>query len=269
MTNNYFNLLKYNYFSDIGKHRLTNEDAYLCLHKDGFYVVADGMGGGSAGDIASLQLVENLNQKLKNSYAESPGERKTCLQTALLYTHKSIQGYSQKHNFNFMGTTVAGIMFNPWNTSNACIFHAGDSRIYRFRKNNIQLLTSDHTVENELSSINKKLNQRFSGILTHAIGIKGDMYISYSDIIVEANDLYLICTDGVSRTISDKQINKILNTSDFATLPNQILRAIEENDGKDNATAIFVGIPAVLPLIPRKNEIDIAESNYLEKKVTF
>ena len=264
---NFFTQIEYVCFSDIGKFCSRNEDSYLCLHSDGVYVVADGLGGGCRGDLASKTVTEVIGEKLKHSCDESPGERIFCLNAAITEAHLAIQKQFFEYDGNFMGSTIAGIMFNPWNSESALVFNAGDSRVYRLRNNKLCQLTFDHTVASEIMFTDKKDILKYKGVLTHAIGIKGKMYVAYSDIKIEPEDLFFICSDGISTYIHDEQITELLASSDIGTIPEKMIQTVYKNNGKDNATAIIIKMPKKLFPSVVQCEIDIAESKYWESKV--
>lgn len=265
MLNNFFSSFSFSWISDQGKHRANNEDAQLCLNNDGVYFVADGMGGGQEGEVASHIVIHYLRQMLQDTGNESPGERKQCLNSALNKAHDKIHEYALARNYSFMGTTVAGIIFNPWNFPSAVLCHVGDSRIYRVRQNTLELLTIDHTLENALLFSHRKLNERFTGLLTHAIGMKGHLRIDYVSTDLQGKDIFLLCTDGLSRTLDDPSIQEIVTTANIEDVPHKLVQAVANADGKDNTTIIVVQIPEIIPDVISKSDVDVAESRYLEE----
>lgn len=231
--------------SDVGKKRDNNEDAVLVLNKSGCYAVSDGMGGGSAGEIASSTVVTYI----RNAFSTAPmlpETRRERFSEAVYSAHRDILSYAKKKNYNSMGATLAAILLNPWEPDRADLYHAGDSRIYRLRKKHLQCLTSDHTVGNASGLSEQQLPSGMSGLLSNAVGISNGFFITNTQIDLLAGDIFLICSDGLYRQIPENQIIAGLTRSnDFKQLLTSWVEQANETGGIDNFSGILIRFDSI------------------------
>ena len=231
--------------SDVGKKRDNNEDALLVLDKIGCYVVSDGMGGGSAGEIASSTVVTYIRNALLNA-PMLPETRRERFSEAVYSAHRDILSYANKKNYSSMGATLAAILLNPWEPDRADLYHAGDSRIYRLRKKNLQCLTSDHTVGNASGLSEQQLPSGMSGLLSNAVGIPNGFFITNTQIDLHAGDIFLICSDGLYRQIpNDRIIADLTRKNDFKKLLASWVEQANETGGIDNFTGILIRFDSI------------------------
>ena len=231
--------------TDVGKKRDNNEDALLVLDKIGCYVVSDGMGGGSAGEIASSTVVTYIRNAL-SAAPMLPETRRERFSEAVYSAHRDILSYANKKNYSSMGATLAAMLLNPWEPDRADIYHAGDSRIYRLRKKNLQCLTSDHTVGNASGLSEQLLPSGMSGLLSNAVGISNGFFITNTQIDRHPGDIFLICSDGLYRQIPDNQIiSGLTGTNDFKTLLTSWVEQANEAGGIDNFTGILIRFDSI------------------------
>ena len=240
--------------SETGLVRNINEDALLSIPEDGVFVISDGMGGASSGEVASKIIVDGL-RVMEDTAQESPGERKYLLQQTLHKVNSDIAKYAESHNFISMGATLVALLLNPWNSGQADICNVGDSRAYCFRKGELFLLTEDHILSEEPEQ---------KHILTNYLGGKNYMSATWDQISVCPGDRFILCSDGLSSVISEESLCRILETQANAEQTIRILADAVKNAGApDNFTIICVDIVHELPPKIEVSREDQEESDYL------
>ena len=204
--------------SDRGLVRADNQDSYLMRPGEFFLAVADGMGGGADGALASAWICEEFT-KLLELPAVSFRERLAKAGAALAAANTRIRAYMKERGIKMMGSTAALLMADPSRTARGAIAHVGDSRIYRWRKGVGTLLTRDHTVGDELGRalVNgaraedlKSRKNPLSHILTRAVGTGFRVRPDWRKVDFRAGDRYLLCTDGVHDVLSNEQVSVLL-----------------------------------------------------------
>ena len=253
--------------------RHVNEDAVGFFLEDGCFFVADGMGGGSAGDLASGFLENELSEVIEGSRAEMPGLRKYNVNQAIHNAHIKIRNYAENMHFEQMGTTLAVMLFNPWNMNSAWICHIGDSRIYRLRQGRFIRLTRDHTVGAELaerkrSFLSKNIlsdhrTSHLSHILTRVVGSTRGSAPEWEETDIHPNDRFLICSDGVSTMLKEKEIMRIMvNAEGPEETVAELSEKVLESGAKDNFSMITVFIEKKLPEILEPDDDLRIENEY-------
>ena len=266
-------------FSDPGLVRQENEDSFMDVGQDGCYLVSDGMGGGSDGEIASQIVVETISDSIEGTASDSPGSRKYAVQQAILRANRTIREYSQVHNYAQMGATLVLLLLDPWYPGKALLCHVGDSRIYRFRNGTLRQLTNDHTVGAELAlSLAKKgsrqdgaimadhTNSPLSHVLTRSIGVSENVLPEWDETTIEPNDLLLLCSDGVTTMLKDDEIQRIfLENASTEGKKSALSERVLAAGARDNFTMILCQVAASLPAPAIPDEEELQESNYLLK----
>ena len=215
------------------------------LDKIGCYVVSDGMGGGSAGEIASSTVVTYIRNALSSS-PMLPETRRERFSEAVYSAHNDILSYAKKKNYSSMGATLAAMLLNPWEPDRADLYHAGDSRIYRLRKKNLECLTSDHTVGNASGLSEQQMPSGLSGLLSNAVGIPNGFFITNTQIDLHAGDIFLICSDGLYRQIPNHQIIAgLTRTNDFKQLLKSWVEQANAAGGIDNLSGILIRFDSI------------------------
>lgn len=235
--------------TDIGRVRDINQDAYyISSFKDHpLFIIADGMGGHKAGEIASNMAVEIISSNLEedlNSLELDDSSIKVWIQNSMNKANKEIFDKSLKdEKFSGMGTTVTLAY-----TNNQKIFigHVGDSRAYLFRKGVLSQMTKDHSLVEELirnGSISKeeaKLHPQ-RNIITRAVGTSNDIE---ADLIVKEklkDDILLLCTDGLTNMLMDEEIKEyLLINEDMQKVCEELVRLANEKGGFDNITVLAI-----------------------------
>ena len=205
----------------VGKVRHNNEDSLIVIEPETF-VVADGMGGASAGEVASQMLVETVKEFL--SETPPPYNEKILMQAIAIANNKILELARQNVEYHGMGTTATILYLNG---KQAYFAHVGDSRIYRLRGDSLEQITEDHSYVETLVR---------RGELTHEAARVHPM----KNFPVETSDTFLLCTDGLTNMVDDENIKKILQTA-----PNPadaLIDAALSAGGRDNVSVIVVGV---------------------------
>ena len=228
----------------VGKVRKNNEDSILEMKNCGFFAVSDGMGGGNAGEIASQMIVSNLKNALENS-SGSPGEREGNVIRAANQANYQINDFAAERHYSSMGATLVSCLLNPWYPSVATVLHAGDSRLYRLRDDELDCLTEDHTVATASKVSESKLAPMFRGVLTNALGTGVEFFLERTSINVQRDDLYILCSDGLSRMVTDQEIQQIcvpLINAPSKQICQTLIETALDNGGRDNVSVIVLKI---------------------------
>ena len=230
--------------SDGGKVRRRNEDSLLVLPERSLFAVADGMGGHAGGDVASKLAVETLRRAFDKSTFDGKTESATSvprrgreLACAVQMANQAILAKANANpDLKEMGTTLVAARFSP-NKQRVYIGHVGDSRCYRIRGKTMRQLTSDHT----LSGLG--LKGPGSQALYQAVGVKPRITI---DVVVDkprADDVYLLCSDGLTKMAKDDEIRDlIVNEPDAEAAAYGLIELANDRGGRDNITVILVKV---------------------------
>lgn len=222
--------------SELGYVRSVNEDALLDSRENNLWVVADGMGGHSFGDLASQTIIDQLiSFRSAESLEDSIRDIEQRLTTANDICRKEAQG-------NVMGSTVVALLaHDPY-----CVFlWAGDSRIYRFRDNTLEQMTEDHSFVQELVTLGEIRREDMekhpsSHIITRAIGVHEDLQLDILQAEVAPGDRYLICSDGLFKDLTNDEIANGMASTTVEEAVKTLTDLALERGGRDNTTTIVV-----------------------------
>jgi len=253
--------------TDVGSVRDHNEDAIGCDENIALAVLADGMGGHRGGEMASAitvsTVLESITEKIKNiKTGETDAEtgysaESLVVHDAIALANTNVHDSSEANaQYRGMGTTVVVAMFYD---NRFTVAHVGDSRLYRLRDNELEQVTRDHSLMQELidrgfytpeqarNSLNKNL-------VTRAIGIDANVQIDVQEDVAMVDDIYLLCSDGVSDMIEDSLIETAMieNSDNLEKAATEIIRLSNEYGGKDNISALL--IKPIKPF-PAKNSL--------------
>lgn len=224
--------------TDRGKVRELNEDTFG--YNDCLFVVADGMGGHQAGEVASAIAVETI---LK---ADLTGDVKAALKKTLTLANQTILKQAEGNiKLSGMGTTVAVLYLD---NERAYITNIGDSRVYYLSNNKLKLLTSDHSLVNELVktgeiTVEEAKSHPQRNILTQALGSNETLDPEIIQIKINQGDKFLLCSDGLTGSVSDALIQKLMSQKiDPEIIVDQLINSANEFGGADNITAVLVEI---------------------------
>lgn len=229
--------------SDTGRRRKRNEDSVLVADDDGLYVVADGMGGYSGGEVASNLAVETIATAFKERRFEGPAhadipkrasELARAIQMANLNIHKTA---SSDPRLEGMGTTVCAARFSS-NKQRLYVGHVGDSRIYRLRDGQLKQMTADHTMKD------LGVEGPTAAHLSRAVGVWPTVPIDVVLAKPMPGDVYLLCSDGLTKMVSNDVISQVLAHEKPNEAAGKLVHAANENGGKDNISVIVVQVHA-------------------------
>ncbi|NOZ79407.1 MAG: Stp1/IreP family PP2C-type Ser/Thr phosphatase [Acidobacteria bacterium] len=234
--------------TDVGMKRRLNEDFFLIDDEIGAYLVADGMGGHAAGDVASRLAAERIVESLHESAGmqEQDASPVSRLRTAILSGHERLmEAVRRDPSLKGMGTTVV-VAFHPRPTHELFIAHVGDSRVYRFRDGALELLTEDHSWVHEqvaagFLSEEAARKHPLKNVVTQALGGGSEPQVEIHTVPILAGDLYLLCSDGLNVMIRDEEIGRVLaqNPALKDASRNLIIEA-NRAGGNDNITVVLL-----------------------------
>lgn len=234
--------------SDIGLVRNHNEDACKLLEQEHFFVLADGMGGHQAGEVASREAVEQLCrlfQQQTHSYPKNKEEAKQLISRLIQEVNQRIYRMGRQiSELRGMGTTLCCTLFHP---EGLIYGYVGDSRIYLFRQRQLHQLTQDHSLLQELIDLGQLSEEQAGGflyknIITKAIGTEPTVEPTVRDISLEPGDQILMCSDGLTDMISPEEIRAILNQFDPEESAKKLVYRAKQKGGYDNITVILVKV---------------------------
>jgi len=244
--------------SDVGLQREHNEDSFVVLSEHDLFVVADGMGGHRAGDVASKIATETISEFFRSTANEDVtwpfhfdtnlSEEENRLLTGIRVANRQIfEKSSRSRECHGMGTTVVGAMFSP-RKRRMYIGHVGDSRCYRVRSGAIQCLTRDHSLINDylLAMPDLTEEQRSElpkNVITRALGMHDQVVVDLQHDDPRGGDIYVLCSDGLSGMVEDAEILELVKTSnDIGELCAALIAKANEHGGEDNVTAVVIKI---------------------------
>jgi len=227
--------------TDRGRKRPSNEDAYGFSSEHGVYVVCDGMGGAAAGEIASSLAVDEMLSRLT---ARSAAPIQQIVEEAIASTNHAIFCRSQRNaQLSGMGTTLVGFVVEE---RQVCVFNVGDSRCYRLRNQHLEQITLDHSLVEEQVRMGRMtpaeaLRSPLKNIITRALGTQSQITPDIFSLEAEPGDLYLLCSDGLTRELSDPLIESMLSIGlPLDDLGARLVNAAKKAGGHDNITCILV-----------------------------
>lgn len=230
--------------TDRGRKRPSNEDAYGFSVEAGVYVVCDGMGGAAAGEVASTIAVDEVLRFLTQRNPKNEVPLRDAAQSAICAANEAIYSRAQRnHRLNGMGTTLVVLAVHE---RHVWVLNIGDSRCYRLRQGRLEQLTRDHSLVEEQVRLGRMtpreaLYSPLKNVITRALGTQSQVTPDVFEMEAEAGDLFLLCSDGLTRELSDPAIRNLLSRE----LPLEMLSAhlVEEAKragGHDNITCLLV-----------------------------
>jgi protein phosphatase len=248
--------------TDVGRVREHNEDDIGSDPDIGFWVLADGMGGYNAGEVASgiavkttIDLVSEAcrRENRGDTEPETGFMRQTIsLRDAIMRANKIIHQTAQSQpQCEGMGTTLVACLFYDNKIS---IAHVGDSRLYRMRDNRFEQITMDHSLLQELvdrgyysqEEAQRSTNRNY---VTRALGVEPNVEVEIQEIEVEKGDYFLLCSDGLPDMVEDEDIHLTINTfnTSIDTIGEQLIKLTNDNGGRDNVSIIVVRVMDSFP----------------------
>ena len=248
--------------TDTGKVREHNEDMIGSENDIGLFVLADGMGGYNAGEVASgiavktiISLVKeaSLREDMSVPDPETGLTRPSIILRDAIHRANKIIYHTSKTQpqCEGMGTTIVACLFHDNKIS---IAHVGDSRLYRLRDNRFEQLTMDHSLLQELvdrgfysqEEAQRATNKNY---VTRALGVEQNVEVEIHEEPVHKSDYYVLCSDGLSDMIEDEDIHLTISTfnANLDTVAKQLIQLSNDNGGRDNVSVIMAHVEEAFP----------------------
>ncbi|MCP4200667.1 MAG: Stp1/IreP family PP2C-type Ser/Thr phosphatase [bacterium] len=234
----------------MGRSRSTNEDYFAIRPESGLFLIADGMGGHGNGEVASRLVTLSVCESIEAVPRKAWGRKGSLepfgdeLRKALVRANQAVfKAVEENEDLAGMGATMVAMMSRD---ATAVIAHVGDSRAYRLRGGRLEQLTEDHTwVGQQVSagelSLDEARSHPFRNVVTRALGGEAELVVDQSAHDVQAGDLFLLCTDGLTGVLEDEEIAEILGGG--GTLDGRcatLIGAANDGGGPDNVTVLLV-----------------------------
>ncbi|WP_339137062.1 MAG: Stp1/IreP family PP2C-type Ser/Thr phosphatase [Candidatus Electrothrix sp. GW3-4] len=232
--------------TDTGLCRTSNEDSWFVRCEAGCFLVADGMGGAAAGEIASRIFMRIAEQAGGHPAERTREEAITQLKESFITANAAIRKHVAKHpDHRGMGCTAELLLVHE---RGFVLGHIGDSRVYRLRQGHLARLTKDHSLVQEqvdqgLISQDEARTHRLRNVIIRAVGVNEQLEIDIIQGGLQAGDLFLLCSDGLTDMVADDVMQDILLSQ--AALPEQAAQLIEQANtggGRDNITVVLVRV---------------------------
>lgn len=227
-------------FTHPGNLRNANQDAYYCHDQHGLWVVADGMGGHEAGEIASQTIMQSLANLTQSGAANTTLPNITSM---LEDVNDQLFAQNTEHQ-RLVGSTIA--MVQASNNECICLW-AGDSRIYRLRHGQLEQVSVDHSYVQELInqgelSAEDAAHHKNKNVITRAIGVAAELHVDVKNIDVQVGDVLLLCSDGLYNEIEAAELAAILAFSSAKKAAQQLLELCLSREAKDNVSFVIVEV---------------------------
>lgn len=242
--------------SDTGRIRPHNEDAFFVDARKGLFMVADGMGGHAAGEVASAQAIETVSTALLAAPAE--GDPLGVVAAAVQSANQTINAANRERDLREgrgMGTTLTGFWRPPHllKQRQGVAFHVGDSRLYRFRSSGegvggLEQLTGDHTLYAEWLEGGRRGPAPSRNVILQALGPHPDLSPDLSLIDLQPGDGVLLCSDGLTGHVSDEEISRLFaaggpwGDASLEAMAADLIHRANQRGGEDNITAVLAWI---------------------------
>lgn len=242
--------------SDVGLTRAHNEDYFEIDPQHRLYVVADGMGGHSHGEVASQLAVNSIRDFIAKTADKDTTwpfgmdarleRHSNLLKMAVRMAHEHVlRAISRDGSLYGMGTTVVGLLLAG---QTAAVAHVGDSRAYRLRAGRLEQLTQDHTWVNEqvvagFLSKEQARSHPLKNVVTRALGGESDVLVDVRELEVQSGDLFLLCSDGLTGMLSDSDIrDRLASGRSLHEICRTLINDSNARGGIDNVTVVLLSI---------------------------
>lgn len=243
--------------SDVGLQREHNEDSFCILPEHRLFIVADGMGGHRAGDVASKMATHAISTFFQATAMEDATwpfsfdphlsvEENRLITGIKLANRKIFEASVKNRDVHGMGTTVVGALFSK-ERERIYVAHVGDSRAYRIRGQEITQLTRDHSLLNDYLSVlpdmtEEQMAELPKNVITRALGMQDSVAVDMVPDEPKAGDIYMLCSDGLSGMVTDDAMRKIIEEAggDMEAAAEVLVKTANANGGEDNITVVVV-----------------------------
>ena len=248
--------------TDPGMVRTHNEDAVFANPNQGFVILADGMGGYNAGEVASGMATMLLSNELETAFAVKPPHEfdkasgqlfaRQCILDKVAITNSAIHNAAESQpQYTGMGTTLVAAVFYD---NQVTVAHIGDSRLYRLRGEEFSVITRDHSllqeqIDSGMISVEEARFSQNKNLVTRALGVDAEVETEIHNYPVQPGDIYLLCSDGLNDMVEDEEIQLTLQmlAANLELAATQLIQMANDNGGRDNVSVILVKILSPFP----------------------
>jgi protein phosphatase len=246
--------------TNVGVKRSRNEDNLLKMPEENLFAVADGMGGHSSGEVASQIAVEGIANFFKATRQDEditwpykmdknrPYDENRFIMSVKLANLRIFEASQREARYRGMGTTIAGVNFAD---GDALVAHVGDSRVYRVRNGQMTQLTEDHSLLNDYIKAKKLTpdeiaNFPHKNVIVRALGMKETVLVDLSRHTLQAGDIYVSCSDGLSGMVTDEELLEVIKSNaDVQEAVKTLINKANEAGGVDNITVVIARIDSL------------------------
>lgn len=240
--------------TDVGRKRTHNEDTFAVVEAEHLYLVADGMGGHSSGEVASQMAITTMSEFFQATSADpeatwpykmdkTRGYEENRLVTGIKLANRRIFEAAQRESrLHGMGTTIVALLC----ARDQCLIgHVGDSRVYRLRGNTLEQLTEDHSLLNDYMKMKSMTQEEIDNfphknVIVRALGMKETVKVDAIMDTPQAGDVYMLCSDGLSGQVSTEEIRDLMTKNkDLKAAAQALIDKANENGGPDNITVVL------------------------------
>lgn len=230
--------------TDTGLRRDSNQDSFLVNPELGLFVVADGMGGHSGGEVASALAVQAVEDCFKANKKSNLSARDLIAQAYQGASHRIFDKAANETELMGMGTTMVLCYFDK---GSLFVANVGDSRAYLFRSPHLWQVTEDHSLVYEqlrAGIINEDQVRSFAGrnVITRSVGYERDVIVDVVERPAQPGDHVLLCSDGLSGLVPDVMISEILSRTDANRVTESCVQRALANGGDDNVTVLYLQV---------------------------
>jgi PPM family protein phosphatase len=235
--------LEFAIYSDAGRVRHNNEDRAAAAPEINLFVLCDGMGGLEAGERASQLGVETVLQHCRLASAKSAPSAETLTSGVELANEKIFKASQELGTKTAMGSTIVAVQFH---NERAIVAHVGDSRLYRLRRSELSQITEDHSfvaeqVRRGILTAEEASNSQLHNVLIRALGVEPSVKVASTEELLLDGDAFLLCSDGLTRELSDEQIAGVLDEAASANeAAARLVRLANDAGGEDNVTVVVM-----------------------------
>ncbi len=230
--------------TDRGRKRPSNEDSYGLSQEHGIYIVCDGMGGAAAGEVASSLAVSEMMRRLTAGEGNESPAMPAAAEEAVSAANRAIYTRAQRNaRLSGMGTTLVGLVAQE---RRVWAINVGDSRCYRLRNRKLEQITIDHSLVDEQVRMGRMshleaLRSPLRNVITRALGTQPSVTPDIVEHEAEPGDLFMLCSDGLTRELSDELIESLLSLDlDLEQLCARLVNSAKKAGGHDNITCLLV-----------------------------
>ncbi len=228
--------------TDKGKKRESNQDSFLIDDRLGLFIVADGVGGHTGGEVASALSVETVREVVGHPKASQFKPKEVVYQAYEEASHRIFDRATQESRLNGMGTTMVMGYFRD---TKMYVANVGDSRCYLFRKPYLWQLTEDHSLINEqirlgIMSEEQAKRQLGKNVITRSVGFERDVFPDILEREVSSGDTFIFCSDGLTGMVTDLDLTALLNHTSIEKMTQTMIEKALDHGGDDNVTVLIV-----------------------------